>query len=82
MNEVNIEELTNMINFAMRIVNAIPEKSLKNLYNAEMKQVINEYNEEVTLLRKALEKYFEKEKKQNLPINLSLHRAYQNLRYL
>lgn len=80
MNE--IDELTTMINFAMRIVNSLPEKALRDTYSNEMKQVIEEYNNEVTLLKQALEKYFIKEEKQNNPANLSLRRAYKNLRYL
>lgn len=82
-NKMNdVEELTTMIEFAMRIVNALPEKALRDTYSDEMKKVIEEYNNEVTLLKEALENHFEKEKIQNLPSSLSLRRAYNNLRFL
>ena len=82
MNTINVEELSAMIDYAMRVVNALPEESLRRTYSAEMTQVIEEYNHEVAALKEALETYFQKEEEKNLPPNLSLHRAYKNLRYL
>jgi hypothetical protein len=79
---MNIEEISKMIEFAMKIINALPEDRLRRTYSDEIDTAIKNYNTEVGMLKIAIEKHFEKEKKEGTPPNLSLRRAYQNLKFL
>lgn len=80
---IKVEDIARMINFATKLVIQLQEQpALSQVYQENIKELVEEYNMEVTLLKKELERYFEMERRQNLPRNLSLHKAYDNLRSL
>lgn len=78
---VNVEELAQMIQLAAHLITKIPE-NLQEAYHPEIAKLIEEYNSELALLKKEMELYFEKERKSGTPANLSLRRAYENLKPL
>jgi len=80
---IKLEDLAQMINFATRLVAQLQEQpELFEKYNEHVTDLVGEYNTEVDMLKKDLERYFEMERRHNYPVNLSLHRAYENLRNL
>lgn len=80
---IKVEDISQMINFAMRLVGRLEDHpSLQESYTEDVELLIEEYNKEVFLLKSELERYFELEKRNNLPINLSLRKAYESLRLL
>ena len=79
---INVEEVSRMIEVAMKIINNLPENSIKENYSEEIAAAIADYNREVALLKLAMENHFMKEKTEGIPPSLSLRRAYQNLRFL
>lgn len=81
-NIINVEQLAGMIDFAMRLIDSVPAGYLKDHYSRELEVTIQDYNNEVSLLRIELERYFEREKESGTLVNLSLHRAYLKLHYL
>lgn len=80
---IKVDDIAKMINFATALVVQLQEHpALMENYKEEIKDLVEEYNMEASLLKKELERYFELERRQNLPANLNLHKAYNNLRML
>lgn len=77
----SVEELALLIQTAARLMHKLPE-NLQEAYHPEIKTLIDEYNAELTLLKKEMEDYFERERKSGEPVNLSLRRAYEALKFL
>ena len=80
---IKLEDVAKIIEFATRLVEQVQDNpELLEIYSQDINVLVEEYNMEVSLLKRELERYFEMEKRQNFPANLNLHRAYQNLRNL
>lgn len=80
---IKVDDIARIISFATRLVEQIQENpELFDKYKEEINDLVEEYNMELSLLKAELERYFEFETRQNLPLNLSLRRAYENLRQL
>ena len=80
---IRVDDIAKMIQFATRLVEQLQSNpELMEKHQGEIKDLIEEYNMEVALLRKELERYFEFERRQNFPVNLSLRKAYSELRNL
>jgi peptidoglycan hydrolase CwlO-like protein len=80
---IKVEDIARMISFATKLVEQLQEHpALLEHHKEEIKDLLEEYNMEVALLRHELDRYFELERRQKLPANLSLHRAYENLKHL
>jgi DNA-binding transcriptional MocR family regulator len=78
-----VNDAAQAISFAAALVNKVRhDAELYNKYNTQMQDMITEYNTQITLLRNVLERYMEKEKRENIPISLPLRKAYQSLEYL
>lgn len=80
---IHVEQVAQMISFATRLVEHLQEQpELMDKYKDDIKELVDEYNMEMALLKIELERYFEMERRMNYPVNLSLHRAYEKLRSL
>lgn len=78
-----VQEAATSIQFASKLVEQVRDNDeLYNKYSPELNKMIIEYNQQVVLLRKTLEKFFETENKNGYPINLDLRKAYQSLNTL
>lgn len=74
---IHIEQIAQMIDFSTRLVEQLQERpELMERYQKDVEVM----REEVSLLQRDLERYFELERRLKYPVNLSLRRAYEKLK--
>lgn len=78
---LKIEDLALLIQTAAKLIAKLPE-NLQDTHHPELLALITEYNKELKLLKEDLQDYFKREEASGSPINLSLRRAYDQLKFL
>lgn len=74
-----LHDLMVIINNGYNVANRVDQEDLKRIYYEELLPFVQDFENVSIDLKNALEAYFEEEKKQNLPIDLNLHKLHKRI---
>lgn len=73
-------DLMRIIERGFAVINDIQREDLKRIYVEELLPFTHDYQEVKDELQEALEEYFEEEKKEQLPLDLTYHKLYRRIK--